>query len=458
RAGTAVEGTISIPMGGFQIVATQQGGTITGRFAGPGGEGTLSLAIDADTLTGAFTLGEAQGAITAQRTTLDAEAFFRPPEQTLDLTTAQWLEDLDRLAEILMHEHGSPFHLISRQLFDSEVARVRAAIPDLDGIGVALEFRKLGALIGDGHTEVALPHDRPRLPVELFWFKDGLRLVGVSAPHQKSLGSRLVAVNGVPVEEAIDRLRPFIPAGETEWFINASMPRLIADPDVLAAAALADETPVVLALEGAGGEGTSIELAATFDAGEWTTLGGGAPMWRQNGTESFWTATLADGSIYLNWRSYDDLAAQADGLLKDLDAQHPRRLMIDLRDNTGGDFNAGRAFVEEIKRRPWLNKSGVLYVLIGRATFSAAMTNAVDFKTTTNAILVGEPAGAAPNNWQEVRRFTLPNSGLSVGVSTLHYQFLPGEAELRPELPVWPEPSDWGASQDASLLLILSRP
>ncbi|MGB3336076.1 MAG: hypothetical protein WBA73_02750, partial [Devosia sp.] len=41
RAGTAVEGTISIPMGGFQIVATQQGGTITGRFAGPGGEGTL---------------------------------------------------------------------------------------------------------------------------------------------------------------------------------------------------------------------------------------------------------------------------------------------------------------------------------------------------------------------------------------------------------------------------------
>jgi hypothetical protein len=181
-------------------------------------------------------------------------------------------------------------------------------------------------------------------------------------------------------------------------------------------------------------------------------------MWRQNGTESFWTATLADGSIYLNWRSYDDLAAQADGLLKDLDAQHPRRLIIDLRDNTGGDFNAGRAFVEEIKRRPWLNKSGVLYVLIGRATFSAAMTNAVDFKTTTNAILVGEPAGAAPNNWQEVRRFTLPNSGLSVGVSTLHYQFLPGEAELRPELPVWPEPSDWGASQDASLLLILSRP
>ena len=57
------------------------------------------------------------------------------------------------------------------------------------------------------------------------------------------------------------------------------------------------------------------------------------------------------------------------------------------------------------------------------------MTNAVDFKTTTNTILVGEPAGASPNNWPEVRSFTLPNSGLRVGVSTRYNEFLPGEAE-----------------------------
>lgn len=86
------------------------------------------------------------------------------------------------------------------------------------------------------------------------------------------------------------------------------------------------------------------------------------------------------------------------------------------------------------------------------------MTNAVDFKTTTDAILVGEPIGAAPNNWQEVRRFNLPNSGLAVGVSTLHYEFLPGEAEVRPDFHVRPEPSDWGAPEDASLPLVLSQP
>ena len=108
--------------------------------------------------------------------------------------------------------------------------------------------------------------------------------------------------------------------------------------------------------------------------------------------------------------------------------------------------------------RPWLNQRGLLYVLIGRKTFSAAMTNAVDFKNTTDAILVGEPAGAAPNNWQEVRRFHLPNSGLRVRVSTRYYEFLPGKSEVLPDLNVRPEPGDWGSPQDGGVRLILAQP
>lgn len=458
-AGAAVEGNISMPIGAFEMIATRQpSGAITGRFEGAGGAGSLTLVIDGDTLNGTFSLGDAQGTISAQRTKLDAQAFFVPPEEKLNLTTAQWLDDLDRLTEILTQEHASPFHRISREEFEREVARVRAAIPDLDGIGVALEFRKLGALIGDGHTEVALPHDQPRLPIEFFWFKDGLGVVGISAGHQALLGSRLVAVNAMPVDEVVERLRPFIPAGETEWFFRAGVPDLLRNPDLLAAAGIVDSPSVALTFEATDGDRVPIELTASSDVGEWAILNGGAPLWQRNGTESFWSEALADGSIYVNWRSYKGLADETAILLQDLDAHHPRRLIIDLRDNTGGDYNAGRAFVEKIASRPWLNKPGNLYVLIGRATFSAAMTNAVDFKTMTNVILVGEPAGAAPNNWQEVRRFNLPNSGLRVGVSTLHYAFLPGESEVRPDIQVWPEPSDWGASQDASVRLILARP
>ena len=86
------------------------------------------------------------------------------------------------------------------------------------------------------------------------------------------------------------------------------------------------------------------------------------------------------------------------------------------------------------------------------------MTNAVDFKHTTEATLVGEPAGAAPNNWQEVRQSHLPNSGLRVSVSTRYYEFLPGEPEVLPDRHVSPEPSDWGSPKDAGVRFVLAQP
>jgi hypothetical protein len=86
------------------------------------------------------------------------------------------------------------------------------------------------------------------------------------------------------------------------------------------------------------------------------------------------------------------------------------------------------------------------------------MTNAIDFLTSTEAILVGEPAGAAPNNWQETRRFHLPKSGLEVSVSTRYYAFLPGKTELSPHHAIAPIPNDWGDEFDAAVRWILRQP
>jgi hypothetical protein len=425
RSADAVTGTVSVPSGNFELVDAQGADTIIGRFRGDGGSGALTLRVDGDVLAGVFNLEGQPGVITARRTSQAAEAFFRPPEQQFDLTTAQWLVDLDRMVEVLTREHASPFHRVSREQFERDVARVRGAIPKLDGVAVALEFRKLGAMIGDGHTSVELPHRRPRLPIEFYWFEDGLRVVGVSATHQNLLG--------------------------------ASVPDLVNNPDVLRAIGIDARLSFAFTFETVEGTQKQVKIAAETEVGERVTLGNSTPLWQRNETQGFWNEWLADGSVYVNWRSYDGLADQGAALLQSLDAKHPRRLIIDLRDNDGGDYTVGRTFIEGIRSRPWLSQRGVLYVMIGRRTFSAAMTNAVDFKHKTEAILVGEPAGAAPNNWQEVRRFQLPNSGLRVGVSTRYYEFLPGKSEVLPDLLASPELSDWGSPQDEGVRLILDQ-
>lgn len=456
RSGAAVEGVISTPGATANLTQAQGTSEVRARFGGPAGTGNITFRFSHDRVEGEFDLGGQRGTLSAQRTAQDAASFFRGPEQRLDLTTDEWRRDLERLAEILITRHGSPFHRTSREAFSHEVTRIRAALPTLSGPEVVVEFGRLAALIGDGHTWVEGARGRPRFNLELFWFEDGLRLIGIEAIHRHLLGARLVAVGSLPASQVVRRLRVFASQGETEWSYRAVAPHLIASPDVLRAAGIGGGATRHFTFRTSDGRTHRLLLAAVASRPQRVLLGGGRPLW-DRGEEAFRVERLPDGTLYVNWRNYDGLAEHAASLLARLDRDRPCRLILDLRDNGGGDYNHGRAFITQLTARDWLNHADRLFVLTGRGTFSAAMTNAVDFKRSTRATLVGEPPGAAPNNWQEIRRFHLPLSGLAVGVSTRYYEFLPGERALRPNLHIPPVPSDWGAPYDAAVRRVVTR-
>ena len=330
RAGVPVTGTITIPGSSFELGDAKGTGTVVARFRGAGGSGAITLRTDGDLLIGEFELEGQSGTIAAQRTHQDAGAFLRPPEQRMDLTERQWLDDLDRLVDILEREHAAPFHRVSAERFEHEAGQVRAAIPALDAVSIALEFRRLGALIGDAHTSVDLPHARPRLPIDLYWFEDGLRVVGLPAQHRDLVGARLIAVDEVPAAAIEQRLRAYIAQGETEWHYRARMPDLAKDPDVLRAIGLGAAPSFSFTLE-TGGRQAHVVLSAG-EADEPPAEANLNPFWERNPGQGFWHELLADGSVYVNWRSYDGLAAQSADLMRRLDAKHPRRLIVDLRD------------------------------------------------------------------------------------------------------------------------------
>jgi hypothetical protein len=129
--------------------------------------------------------------------------------------------------------------------------------------------------------------------------------------------------------------------------------------------------------------------------------------------------------VYVSFRGYQELGEKARELFEFLDDHPVERLVIDLRQNGGGDFFMGRKhLIKPIVERPAINQKGKLFVLIGRQTFSAAMVNAIDFRKETNATLVGEPIGERPNSYSENDEMTLPSSRLVVSYSTRYYQFL----------------------------------
>jgi C-terminal processing protease CtpA/Prc len=112
-----------------------------------------------------------------------------------------------------------------------------------------------------------------------------------------------------------------------------------------------------------------------------------------------------------------------------VDRSPDTRLVLDIRFNGGGNEAVLDPFMEALEARPALNEPDRLFVIIGRATYSSALQNAITLSREHHATLVGEPTGGKPNHYGEVRRFSLPNIGIQVQYSTRYWLNYP-EADL----------------------------
>jgi hypothetical protein len=193
----------------------------------------------------------------------------------------------------------------------------------------------------------------------------------------------------------------------------------------------------------------------------WITAFKEPPLFRQHPGEAFWYKSLPESrSIYCCFRGYKNLRQNAAGLFKRVEAERPDKLVIDLRQNGGGDYEVGvRNLIWPLRDRPLINQRGHLFVLIGPTTFSAAMSNSAHFRDQTTAILVGQTIGEKPNSYQESRQMKLPNSQLVVRYSVRFYKFAKnGENAIRPDHEVVPSWAEYKAGRDPVLEWVLRYP
>jgi hypothetical protein len=96
--------------------------------------------------------------------------------------------------------------------------------------------------------------------------------------------------------------------------------------------------------------------------------------------------------------------------------------VVDLRWNGGGNTFLTQALLHHLVACRKLDQRGALFVIIGRATFSAAQNTATAIERETDAIFVGEPSGSRPNFIGETIPFELPYSKTLVNVADLYWQ------------------------------------
>ncbi|MGB0714412.1 MAG: S41 family peptidase [Phycisphaerae bacterium] len=372
--------------------------------------------------------------------------------------------DLDYFSRELPKRHPDFFHQLDKGKFEKAVEKLDENIPQLSDAEVIVGFAELVAMSDDSHTSLSpLQRYRDFFPIICFWFEDGLRVAKTDKKYTDLIGARLVAIDGMPIESVIERVEKIFPA-ENEAVRMQSLPRYIMSGDILHALRItrsAEQAKFELEMEGGGRVTHELPVlpvgSMLFTEGR--PEGKKLPLERRHDDKNFWSIYLPEyRTVYLKYRRckqswkvpFDPFARKT---MKQAKERGAEKLVIDLRQNGGGNSGIADPFIRRLKSHPTFSRPGGLFVLIGRRTYSSAILNAIKLKKECGAVLVGEPTGGVPNHFGEVKTMTLPYSGLTLRHSTRFFSPMPEEKgkTLRPDIVVMPTWESFSEGNDLAL-------
>jgi hypothetical protein len=317
-------------------------------------------------------------------------------------------------------------------------------------------FLQLVASIGDAHTVMDADSALGLrfYPLELYAFDDGLFVRRADAAHASLVGAKVLRLGRVTADEALERAATTLSHENDQW-VRAFAPFHLMIPELLDGLGLAadvEHLPLVLERDGrvdtvrVSPAGRLAEQHGhgpmPIDMSGWKSMRSApAPWWEQRPDDVFWWMfDPPSGTLYACMRAVAPAPhsfsnrSQWDQMFALADSVHPARLVIDVRENTGGNGGLNRYPVQQVLRRPALDRADKLFVIIGRKTFSAGQQFTNLLEAWTQATLVGEPTGQRPTQYGDHRPLPLPGIGLTVQISTVFHQ-APDEFDTRTFVP-----------------------
>jgi hypothetical protein len=359
-----------------------------------------------------------------------------------------WREDLRTMAREMPRRHRNLFHTVTREQFEAAVARLDSRIPLLAQHQIIVEMARIAAMVGDGHTNIAPTRD-PKIgfrsyPVRLYLFRDGLYVRAASREHADLVGARVVKIGNAPWASVYESVEQII-GRDNEMGAKFFAPFLLAMPEVLHALGLIEEMERAEFTVESGGRRRAVVLepagpadlmAADTDTSwlpkpDWVDARDRAerpaPLWLKDPRNKFWFDYLPERrAVYVQFnqvgnKEEESIEVFAGRLFAFIQERPVERLVLDLRLNRGGNGALNRPLLRSIIGSK-VDRKGRFFALIGRGTWSAAQMLVNELERYTNVTFVGEPTGGKPNHYGDSTRITLPNSGITVRVSTLWWQ------------------------------------
>jgi len=417
---------------------------------------------------------------TASPTEEVEETLSPTPSGAADVAAAR-NADLDYLIERLKAIHPNPFLDEGEARFLERVASIREDVGSMTDAGFLVAVMDLmGHRDRDGHSGAwAMAQSGSLLhawPIWLWDFPDGLRVVKARDPYGDLVGARLTMVGGASVEDAKATVESLVPR-DNESNLRGNLPIYLTLPEVVEELGLVQPGDPGLTFELLDGstrevtpEPLPIEAFRDWIFGEY---GGDypealppdedGPLYQRHHDLAFWSEAIkSPAAFYVGYNQVRRTSGSqtinelANAITAAAAADPDRPIVIDLRNNGGGDnttYAPLRQAVEEIAH----DHPGLISLITGRATFSAAgnfVTDLLVGREKAGIRLVGESPGGGLDIYGDVVVVTLPASKIVVLISAdFHDKAPPGDTRLAipPDVPVEVSWADYAEGRDPVL-------
>lgn len=341
-----------------------------------------------------------------------------------------WQQDVAYLARELPAVRAGGLGTVRPATWRAAATGLEAAVPRLSDSQLVTGLAQLVARLHDDETLVMFPRG-PYLTLDAQQVGGGLYLLAVPAADRAVLGARLLAVDGHPVARVLARAGTTIGAEDPQLLRNSETGALD-DLGLLHSLGLTVSTAsAVLTVLTRAGSRVTVRLTAARSAFiTWPNLfidqvPGLAhvplPLYQHDATRPYWLQVMpARHAVYLKYNQclpdsgFQRLAARALALLT---AHRDYRLIVDLRDNGGGDDGPFQSLISGLKADPRLRAPGRVIGLVDQFTDSSATVDTQSLKEA-GAVLMGQPPADPLDNWGNEQTFRLPHSGLVIQYTT----------------------------------------
>jgi hypothetical protein len=409
-----------------------------------------------------------------------------------------WSQDIDALTTRFI-ELDQTFSPAERAMFLELLERTRRELPQLHDNEVIARMASAIALGDNAHTRLYLVRNATelrRLPVRLWWFSDGLRIVRTTPAHRALLGCRVDDIAGVTARQARDMVAPAF-AGNPQWVDYKSVYSLTTAELLHGFGVTNTADSVVFGVSDCGGASRAAsavlrplplvkrsraveawwDLSPRFPGADsgWVQVVAGKPtklpLYLTNAKNYWYEYLPASGVLYFQYNRSQNLPEETvakfgERLLAELERVKPRAFVLDVRFNTGGNLTLSETLMRTLAER---TANIPRYVITSRVTFSAGISAVAAWVESGNVTIVGEPVGDELDTWAEGGNVRLPNSGFKAHFANgMHnYSVAPCPADIpctdrtvktmKPGVPVNLTWADYLAGRDPSLEAVISR-